>query len=765
MHIRTKLLLSVILLAIALLVSLLALAFLAHAIPSSLRKAEDVTIREQIVALEMHAQLRDAEAALYRYLMEGEPGYAEQFNHHLSAFAKELDTYQSLTDDNLETSWAEQLRMSYQNAERIGKTLIQLRDAQTRDLQSLEAAQSVAMRLLSGPIAANHVSNVVYQRNVTSMEKSIREMALIVMSSLTTSKEAKMVRLSDATVNLQQQYIQYSAMATTAQEQRLAQSLYKAFSDIQSISLQIVNERDEQLSLFANFAAILFHMSQEILAQKIQPQSTLRLSLAWQNLSSTINLLMLISLLVAITVSIPVTTVTALTLRQINTGIAALLGGADRVAEGKLDEPVKVKGRDELAQLANTFNSMMNELLRREFRLKARISELEALRNVGLQLTSTLEPGKVLDTIASSALRLVHAFEVHIFLYKEESDSLEFIVSALSSQVDHPTEPAPAPDNLVTTVVRTREYKVVNKRNTSRHLTKSSAPAAKIQAAAGFPLKQEGHVAGVLYVKLSDRSTFSSDDLRILGLLADQAAIALVNAHLYQKLSDKEVRLRLLIQKLSHVQEEERRLLGLDLHDSLMQLLISSNMHLNALETIETDIGEPVKKEIAQAHDRISEAIEESRRIVAELRPAQIEDLSLIDGLRQYAAAVAQREGWQLEFSANLSVPLEIPSFAETAIFRIAQEALTNARKHAHTDRIRILLQSTESRLNLEVQDWGCGFDKNILVDESTHLGIVGMQERTALINGNFYIESRPGKGTLVRVSVPTTHFEIVEET
>ena len=763
MHIRTKLLLAVTLLAIALLVSLFALAFLSHQIPFTLKRTADVTVREQIVALEMHAQLRDAEAALYRYLMEGEPGYAEQFHHHLSVFEKELNAYQSLANDDLEKSWAAQLRMSYDSAEKTGRTLIQLRDAQTRDLQSLDAAQSVAMRLLSGPIAANHPDNVTYQRYVTGMENSVREVALNVMSSLITTKEAKMVRLSDATVNLQQQYQQYSAMATGAQDRELAQSLYKALADIQTISLRIVNERDEQLSLFANFAAILFHMSQEILTQKIQPQSAMKLSLAWHNLSSTISLLMLVSLLVTIAVSLPVVTVTALTLRQINSGIAALLSGADRVAEGKLEEPVEVKGRDELAQLARTFNSMMNELQRREVRLKASISELEALRNVGLQLTSTLDSGKVLDTIAASALSLVHAFEVQIFLYKQESDDLEFIVRARAQQIDHVAKPIPVPDQLVNTVVRTGEYKVINKQNITFSRRGHAGPVTKVQAAAGFPLKQEGYVVGILYVKLSDRNSFNADDLRILRLLADHAAIALVNAHLYQELSDKESRLRLLVQKLSHVQEEERRLLGLDLHDSLMQLLISSNMHLNALETIDAGIGELARSEISRAHDRISEAIEESRRIVAELRPAQIEELSLIDGLRQYAAAIAQREGWQLEFSANFST-LGIPSFAETAIFRIIQEALNNSRKHAHTHRIRILLQATQFRLVIEVQDWGSGFSADAGLNESAHLGIVGMQERTALLNGSFSIESQPGKGTIVRVSIPMTWFKTVEE-
>jgi signal transduction histidine kinase len=111
-------------------------------------------------------------------------------------------------------------------------------------------------------------------------------------------------------------------------------------------------------------------------------------------------------------------------------------------------------------------------------------------------------------------------------------------------------------------------------------------------------------------------------------------------------------------------------------------------------------------------------------------------------------------ENWQLEFVADLS-DVKLNPAVETAIFRIAQEALTNARKYTNPDRIRVALQTDETNLTLEVQDWGRGFNIQALSEESQRLGLVGMQERTVLLGGEFQIESQPGKGTRISAHLP----------
>ncbi|MCP4423613.1 MAG: sensor histidine kinase, partial [Chloroflexi bacterium] len=120
----------------------------------------------------------------------------------------------------------------------------------------------------------------------------------------------------------------------------------------------------------------------------------------------------------------------------------------------------------------------------------------------------------------------------------------------------------------------------------------------------------------------------------------------------------------------------------------------------------------------------------------------------------QYATKVAQAQKWQLTFATDLDAGLMAPA-VETAVFRIVQEAFTNIRKYAHSKRVSLSLATTDGRLTIQVQDWGAGFDVNRLGGENTHLGLVGMQERAALLGGELVIESRPGAGTTIRAIIP----------
>jgi signal transduction histidine kinase len=313
---------------------------------------------------------------------------------------------------------------------------------------------------------------------------------------------------------------------------------------------------------------------------------------------------------------------------------------------------------------------------------------------------------------------------------------------------------APRADGIVATAARTRQAQVINRAEAHPLFDTPEARQWGLKAAAALPLNLSDRVLGVLNVAYDDREAFSDDDLRTLSLLADQAAIALENARLYTSLSDRENRLQHLAHKLAHVQEEERRLLGLDLHDGLTQILLSANMHLNTLDSLATGLEGQLRAELALGRARLQEAINEARQVAAELRPTVLEDFGLVGGLRHYAAELSRRENWQLEFSAPPG-EVKLPATLERAVFRIAQEALTNARKYANSGRIRIALQMLGNDLRLEVQDWGQGFDEATLSKESQRLGIVGMRERAALLNGECRVNSQPGAGTLVQVRVP----------
>jgi signal transduction histidine kinase len=754
MRIRIKLLLLVVFLGLALVVNLLALGYLARIITTALQTIEEVGINQQLVAVQMQARLRDAEAALYRYIMEGETGFAVQFDQQLQKFHQDVTNYQAQTVYPSAQDWAEVLAITYQQATDIGQELIQLRDQQTNDLTDLETTQATLTTLLTGPIRTARPNNTDYQAAVNGMHDHLREMFLAVTAYLTLPQETEPVRFSEASVGFRQHLEQFKALAATMEEQGRVEQIDQIFAKIEALGLRLISARSQQQALFANFAATLFRAGEEVLVGQIQPQAARNLVTARQQLQTTLNFAVTASLVFALSVSLIVGVIAWPLLQQMNAGILALVQGAERVAVGNLTQPVRLSGRDELSQLAAAFNAMMMDLAIRERDLRASLSELEALRQISLQLTRTLDPDQVLHTIVASTLTLVRAMEVHIFVGGKAVEGLEFAASVWRDETRRGQLRQPRADGITATAARTGQLQVVNQAGAHPLFNTPDMREWGITAAASLPLKLGQQVLGVLNVSFDDRDSLNEDTLRLLGLLADQAAIALENARLYQSLADREVRLQTLAHKLAHVQEEERRLIGLDLHDGLTQLLLSANMHVDTLASFSDHLESQAHAELNLARARLQEAIGEARQVVSELRPTVLEDYGLVGGLRHYVTEMSQRERWQLEFSAPPG-EVKLEPAMETAIFRIAQEALSNIRKYAATPRIRVALQLDEAELQLQVQDWGRGFNLDDISEESQHLGLVGMRERAALLNGTCQVTSQPGAGTKICVCIP----------
>lgn len=221
------------------------------------------------------------------------------------------------------------------------------------------------------------------------------------------------------------------------------------------------------------------------------------------------------------------------------------------------------------------------------------------------------------------------------------------------------------------------------------------------------------------------------------------------------ELASREERLRALIGKMAQIQDEERRLIGLDLHDGLTQLIISANMHLNTLNAlIGSKLDSEATRELDVGRTLVRQSIDEARKVIAELRPTVIEDFGLEEGLHRYVTDICESNNWSHEIIMDFG-DLEISPAVQAALFRIVQEAMTNISKHARASRVRVLFQAQDEYLFLRVQDWGQGFDPNAFMDDMSHLGLVSMQERVEMLGGNFQIQSKKGEGTTVNVIIP----------
>jgi nitrate/nitrite-specific signal transduction histidine kinase len=265
------------------------------------------------------------------------------------------------------------------------------------------------------------------------------------------------------------------------------------------------------------------------------------------------------------------------------------------------------------------------------------------------------------------------------------------------------------------------------------------------QSELAVPLKTTTATIGVLDVQSDRPHAFDNSDLAVLRSLADQAAIAIENARLYEQ-----------AQQLAVVEERQR--LARELHDAVTQTLFSASLISEALpELWETDQGEG-KRLLGELRQLSRGALAEMRTLLLELRPAALVEADLGELLRQLGEAVAGRTG------ATLSVALEgraqLPPEVHVALYRIAQESLNNVVKHAKARKVDIRLcrrpalrqQHAKPPVSaqLEVCDDGVGFDLDLVPTDRLGMGII--RERAEAIAAALAIETGPGRGTRITV-------------
>ncbi len=257
----------------------------------------------------------------------------------------------------------------------------------------------------------------------------------------------------------------------------------------------------------------------------------------------------------------------------------------------------------------------------------------------------------------------------------------------------------------------------------------------------GVPIVSKGNIIAAFY--LTDKmgaDDFTADDQHYIRMLASHAAVAIDNALLFAR-----------SRELSVI--EERNRLARDLHDSVTQTLFSVVLTAEAAATLaDRDIA-AAKVQLQRLQELAREALEEMRSLIFELRSAELEEDGLVATLRKHVDVV--RRVRHLDIDLRVDRERRLRPDVEQELFRIAQEALHNAVKHAQASRIEVALELEPPCAALTVRDDGHGFDPLSPQIRSKRLGLTSMRERAEAIGGSVCIESAPGSGTTVRVEVP----------
>ncbi len=249
----------------------------------------------------------------------------------------------------------------------------------------------------------------------------------------------------------------------------------------------------------------------------------------------------------------------------------------------------------------------------------------------------------------------------------------------------------------------------------------------------------------------------SPDELRLTVGIAQQLGLSIENARLYQEAQEREQLLGDLLHQVVGAQEAERQRIARELHDATGQSLTAIALGLRGAEGILESNPTIAAEQIAELKSFTTDALGELRQLISDLRPSQLDDLGLVAALQWYIGEFEKRYPVQTDFVVQGN-RIRLAAEYETVLFRITQEALTNVAKHANASRVTVRLGIQPTQIDVSIRDDGRGFDpEQALHGDTRHAGwgLLGIQERTALLGGQYEIDTAPGRGTHIHVVIP----------
>jgi nitrate/nitrite-specific signal transduction histidine kinase len=445
--------------------------------------------------------------------------------------------------------------------------------------------------------------------------------------------------------------------------------------------------------------------------------------------------------------------------RAITRPILALTKGAEVIGKGELDYNIKVDTGDEIQRLSEQFNTMAKALKESYTNLERKVEErtkqerqraeqLRTINEVSRKISSIVNLDELLPYVGNLLRETFRYYNVNIFLVEPSSGVLTLKALCLSGQkgvipVGVPLEVDGG--SIVGWVAQAGEPILAN--DVSEEPRFRAVEALRdTKSELAVPVRIGNKVFGVLDIESAEVDAFSEADLFTAQTLADQLAVAIDNARLYDETRQIAVM-------------EERNRMAREIHDTLAQGFSGIILQLEAAEQALSDDSSAAERHLNQARSLARKSLAEARRSVWNLRPQALEQMPLAEALKQEVDKFSQSSGMTTRFNV-FGDRRELPPEMQSALLRICQESLTNVRKHAKATEVEVGLTFNESAVELTISDNGAGFKPRASKrdgDKRGAFGLIGMRERARGLGGMFEVQSKRGKGTLVRVVIPTS--------
>ncbi len=472
--------------------------------------------------------------------------------------------------------------------------------------------------------------------------------------------------------------------------------------------------------------------------------------------------------------------------------IIDMISAAQKVAAGDFAQTIVTNSGDEVDILAAQFNRMSAQLRASYTELENRVAErtrvLSALIDIAAAVNRSLDLEETLTHSLEKTLQILDIEAGGIYLLDGDGTELRLAVhrgypTTLVAQMDH----LPLGEGFNGFVAQQCCPLVVDEIALDARLARPAVIQAGVRSLVSVPLHSKEKLMGTLFATTYTPRNFSAEDINLLTSIGYQVGVAIENALLYRQ-----------AQQLAALEERSR--LARELHDSVTQALYSQILLVEGWKQMVrngelTDLTEPLE-ELGLVN---KQAIKEMRLLVYELRPPDLEKEGLVGALHKRLNAVEKRAGVEARLITE-GILADLPVELEENLYRIAQEALANALKHAAAQQVLVRLSADPGQVTLEITDDGCGFDPAIFSsgfnsglnsgrmntatpvsrvydagtahavaapersnsqapsDEAVDnggMGLINMRERTEKLKGVFTLESAPGQGVKIRVEIP----------
>jgi len=419
-----------------------------------------------------------------------------------------------------------------------------------------------------------------------------------------------------------------------------------------------------------------------------------------------------------------------------------------------LSRRMQVRSEDELGTLATSFNQMADDLERSHRALqkahdelerkveertrgeRRRAEQLRAINEVGRRISSILSLDELLPFVVKSLQETFNYYNVNIFLLDPGSDDLVLKAGAGGYEGTVPVGlPVKVTEGIVGWVARSGKPLLANDVSQEPRY-RFAEELADTRSELAVPIKMGTQILGVLDIESTELNAFDETDPFVAETLADQVAIAIQNAKLYEQ-----------ARELATVEERQR--LARDLHDAVTQTLFSASLIAEAVPRLWKRDPAEVQRRLEELRQLTRGALAEMRTLLLELRPAALEEAMLGDLLRQLTEAITGRA--RVPIVLTVEEERMLPPDVQVALYRIAQEALNNVAKHAGASQATVNLRCQPEQVELFIRDDGRGFNPESAFLK--HLGLGIMRERAEAIGATLKIESQVGHGTQVLVT------------